>query len=239
MVYYRQPFSGDYPITLDFGEVYEPYYTKEKPHKGIDYGCPEETPIVAAADGWVLTVGYEPNGYGNYIIILHQDNTGTVYAHLHHVATFLNARVQKGDVIGYSGNTGNSTGPHLHFEARQQASKISTAFDPKMRMQTVVDNIPEPIQIPEPTVQPVIPAIPQQNVQRIDGGLCKVVCDVANIRDADSFIVKGQLMMGAKLVVSPDVIWYKGLPYHKIMDDYMLIAEYDGYGTEILSQITK
>ena len=238
MIFYRQGGGGGDPITLDFGEVYEPYYTKEKPHKGIDYGCPAETPILAAADGWVLTIGYEPNGYGNYIIILHQDNTGTVYAHLHHAATFLNARVQKGDVIGYSGNTGNSTGPHLHFEAREQASKISTAFDPKMRMQTVIDNVPEPVQIPQPTVQPVIPSIPQ-NAQRIDGGLCQVVCEHANLRDSESFQVKGALYFGAKTVVSPDVVWYNNLPYHKIMDEYMLIAEYDGYGTEILKQITK
>ena len=236
MISYRQPFSGDYPITLGFGEVYEPYYTKEKPHKGIDYGCPEETPILAAADGWVLTVGYEPNGYGKYVIILHQDNTGTVYAHLHDIVTYLNARVQKGDLIGHSGNTGNSTGPHLHFEAREIASKFSTAFDPRLRMQTVYD-VPEPVQIPQPVPQPVIPQAQYHNTQRIDGGLCEVVCDVANIRDAETRQVCGQLYYGAKVVVSPDVVMLNGLPYHKINDDYMLIAEYDGYGTEILKKI--
>lgn len=240
MVTFRQPFSGDYPITLDFGEVYEPYYTKEHPHKGIDYGCPSETPILAAADGYVLTIGYEPNGYGNYIILLHNDSSGTVYAHLHKVATYLQAKVQKGDLIGYSGNTGNSTGPHLHFEARQQASKISTVFDPKPYMQTVVDYIPNQ-QIPVQTQTPVFTPVtvnPMQG-QQIDGGLCEVVCDTANIRDAESFMVKGTLTFGAKCVVSADVVWYNNLPYHKIMDDYMLIAEYDGFGTQILKQIDK
>ena len=249
MVYYRQPFSGDYPITLDFGEEYEPYYTKEKPHKGIDYGCPAETPILAAADGWVLTVGYEPNGYGNYVILLHSDNSGTVYAHLHQVVTYLNAKVQKGDLIAYSGNTGNSTGPHLHFEARNEASKISTVFDPKLRMQTVVDYIPtpvtpiheKPIEAPE---KPEIPEFPGYHVpiitiprERIKGGLCEVVCDVANLRDSRSFMVRGQLYRGAKVMVSESVTQYNGLPYHMCMDGQMIIAEYDMYGTQIIESI--
>ena len=250
MLYYRQPFSGDYPITLDFGEVYEPYYTKEKPHKGIDYGCPAETPILAAADGWVLTVGYEPNGYGNYIILLHSDNTGTVYAHLHSIVTYLNAKVQKGDLIAYSGNTGNSTGPHLHFEARAEASKISTVFDPKPRMQSVVDYVQTPVTpTPENPIE-TAPVMPQQPFmpgyqvpmpfiprERIKGGLCEVVCDVANLRDSRSFMVRGQLYRGAKVVVSPDILQYNGLPYHKCGDGQMLIAEYDMYGTQIIESI--
>ena len=79
----------------------------------------------------------------------------------------------------------------------------------------------------------------RKNTQGIDGGLCQVVCEQANIRDTDTFQVKGALNFGAKCVVSPDVVWYNNLPYHKIMDDYMLIAEYDGYGTQILKQIAK
>ena len=239
----RQPFSGDYPITLDFHEKWLPVYDNVKTfHQGIDYGCPEETPILAAADGWVLTVGYEQNGYGNYIIILHADNSGTVYAHLHSVATYLNAKVQKGDRIGYSGNTGNSSGPHLHFEYREQANKLSTAVDPKPYMQTVVDYVQTPV-MQQPTTPVTIPPVQQIPIntniypQTIDGGLCEVICDQANIRDADTFMVKGMLYMGAKIVVSPDIVRFNGLPYHKICDDYLLIAEYDAYGTEILKRI--
>ena len=232
----RQPFSGDYPITLDFHEKWLPNYDNvTKFHTGIDYGCPEETPILAAADGWVLTVGYEPNGYGNYVIILHQDNSGTVYAHLHSVATYLNARVQKGDRIAYSGNTGNSSGPHLHFEYRETASKLSTAVDPKPYMQNVLDYIPQPAQTSSITETGT--STVTNYPQRIDGGLCEVICDQANVRDADSFMVKGVLYMGAKVVVSPDIVRFNDLPYHKINDDYMLIAEYDKYGTEILKRI--
>ena len=226
----RQPFKGYYAISLDFGEIYPPYYTKENPHKGIDYLCPKDTPILASADGWVLKVGFENGGYGNYVLLLHSDNTGTVYAHLNKVATYMSAQVKKGDVIGYSGSTGNSTGPHLHFEYRKSAPSHSTAIDPKPYMQSVSDYVP-----------PVVTETEQQEKypQRIDGGLCEVICDKANIRDSETFIVKGQLFMGAKVVVSPDIVRYNELPYHKINDDYMLIAEYDGYGNDILRQIDK
>ena len=78
----RQPFSGSYPITLDFGETWGKTYTKDNPHKGIDYGCPEGTPVLASADGTVLNVGYASTGYGNFVIIQHKDGSGTVYAHL-------------------------------------------------------------------------------------------------------------------------------------------------------------
>ena len=162
----RQPFKGDYPITLDFGEEYLPLYKKGE-HKGIDYGCPKDTPILASADGWVLKISYEQNGYGNYIILLHSDNSGTVYAHLDKIATYVNARVSKGDVIGYSGTTGNSTGYHLHFEYRIQASKLSTAVDPKPYMQTVYEYVP-PVTVPEPQTT-------EQYPQKIDGGLCQVI----------------------------------------------------------------
>ena len=240
MVQLRQPFSGDYPITLDFGAVWEPYYTKSNPHKGIDYGCPQETPILAAADGWVQTVGYEPNGYGNYIVIMHGDGSGTVYAHLAKVVCIQSQPVKKGDLIAYSGNTGNSSGPHLHFEARSNAQKISTVFDPKTVMQSVVDYIPTPAQAPEePVFAPSdhIHTYPAIYNQQIDGGVCMVVCDSANIRDAETFRRCGQLTYGAKIVVSADIVRYNGLPYHKFADDYLLIAEYDGYGTDILKKI--
>ena len=221
----RQPFKGSYGISLDFGDIWEPVYTKEHPHKGIDYLTPYGTPVLASADGRVLKIGWEPNGYGNYILILHNDKTGTIYAHLSQVATFNGASVKKGELIGYTGSTGNSSGPHLHFEYRTNATDYTSAADPKPYMQSVVD-VPVVQQKPEIAT----------TVQRISGGLCEVSCDEANIRDAESFLVVGRLFRGAKVVVSPDVVMFRGLPYHKIFDDYMLIAEYDGYGTEIIKR---
>ena len=237
----RQPFSGYYAISLDFGETYPGLYDEKHPHKGIDYLTPEGTPILAAADGRVLTIGWEPNGYGHYIVILHSDLSGTVYAHLSKINVIFNTMVSKGDVIGYSGNSGNTTGAHLHFEYRSEAAKPGTAKDPKPYMQSVIDTPAQAEITPEtnPQININIYGRPysQRHEQMIDGGLCQVVCDIANIRDVDTFAVCGQLYRGAKAVVSPDVVWYNNLPYHHIFDDYMLIAEYDGYGTEILKQI--
>ena len=88
-------------------------------HYGIDYSCVVGTPIYAAADG-VVHCGTDPAGFGTYVRI----DTGTHYvyaAHLWTVAVREGQQVTAGQVIGASGNTGNSTGPHLHFEVRDKA----------------------------------------------------------------------------------------------------------------------
>lgn len=135
---YRQPFSGSYPITQYFGEK----YTDPEGHKGIDYACPIGTPILAAEAGTVTSIGRLESGYGHYVMVRHTDGNTTLYAHLSDITVRLWATVKKGDLIGYSGNTGNSTGPHLHFEVRGPDGK---AFDPmNLPLQSVVDNKPEP-----------------------------------------------------------------------------------------------
>jgi hypothetical protein len=102
-------------------------------------------------------------------------------------------------------------------------------------MQTVYDDYAPPVSVPEPEK----PQTAEEYPQKIDGGLCEIICEKANLRDAETFLIKGQYYMGAKTVVSPDIVRYNDLPYHKINDDYMLIAEYDKWGTEILRQIDK
>ncbi len=93
-------------------------------HKGIDIAGANihGSKIVAAADGEVLTAGWNNGGYGNYVMINHGKNGGnsyvTLYAHMSSIATKAGRTVKKGDVIGYVGSTGRSTGPHLHFEIR-------------------------------------------------------------------------------------------------------------------------
>ena len=122
---FRQPFSGDYPITLDYGEAFPPLYTHESPHRGIDYGCPTGTPIFASADGIVSYTADLKVGYGKFIMLSH--NTGvyeTIYAHLSEIKVKDRQQVKQGDVIGLSGSTGNSTGPHLHFEIKYQDRRV-------------------------------------------------------------------------------------------------------------------
>ncbi len=87
---------------------------------GIDIGTPRGTPILAAASGEVIVArgsGWN-GGYGEYVVIAHDNGTQTVYGHLSKVYVSYGETVVQGQVIGLSGNTGNSTGPHLHFEVR-------------------------------------------------------------------------------------------------------------------------
>lgn len=88
-------------------------------NNSVDIAAPIGTPIVAAASGTVLLArnGYN-GGYGNMIIIKHSNGTSTLYGHLSKISTNTGDRVSQGEVIGYVGSTGRSTGPHLHYEVR-------------------------------------------------------------------------------------------------------------------------
>jgi murein DD-endopeptidase MepM/ murein hydrolase activator NlpD len=110
------PLSG--PVVGAFGEA-RPGHT----HAGIDIAVPEGTPIRAADSGRVALMGYV-GGYGNYTCIQHTGSLSTCYAHQSSFATSNGANVSQGQVIGYSGNTGNSTGPHLHFEVRINGTPV-------------------------------------------------------------------------------------------------------------------
>lgn len=87
-------------------------------HPGFDLSTPEGTPVYAADTGLIIFAGWSGVGYGNTVMIDHGNGYRTLYAHLSQVSTYCGAKVQKGKIIGLSGNTGNSTGPHLHFEVR-------------------------------------------------------------------------------------------------------------------------
>lgn len=106
-------------ITQHQGET--SYLYKGKPHNGLDIGASLGTPVYAAADGMVEAVDnndinyYRKYQYGKYILIKHENNLATLYAHLSRYVVNRGAQVKRGDIIGYSGSTGYSTGPHLHF----------------------------------------------------------------------------------------------------------------------------
>jgi murein DD-endopeptidase MepM/ murein hydrolase activator NlpD len=107
----RMTRPADGPVTSEFGQRWG------RLHAGIDIGAPTGTPIYAAATGTVTSAGWR-NGYGNTVTIDHGNNLTTLYAHQHRITTTTGAHVQQGTLIGHVGNTGNSTGPHLHFEVR-------------------------------------------------------------------------------------------------------------------------
>jgi murein DD-endopeptidase MepM/ murein hydrolase activator NlpD len=115
------PCSG--PITSPFGQREGEF------HKGIDIGVPTGTPIHAAAAGTVILSSgtWDPEGYGNVVIIDHGNGISTLYGHQSQLLVTEGQHVSAGQVIGLSGSTGHSTGPHLHFEVRLNG----TAVDPR------------------------------------------------------------------------------------------------------------
>jgi murein DD-endopeptidase MepM/ murein hydrolase activator NlpD len=93
-------------------------------HRGIDFGAPHGSPIRAATDGIVNFAGRN-RGNGNYIRLNHAGNIGSSYSHLSRIAVAPGARVLQGQVIGYVGSTGLSTGPHLHFEVYKNGQAVN------------------------------------------------------------------------------------------------------------------
>lgn len=105
-------------ITSDYGVREHPIQGIVKEHTGIDIGnTPTGTPVVAAADGVVTYAGWL-GGYGNCVMINHGEGVVTLYGHGNKILTSVNKQVKQGDTIMEVGSTGNSTGPHLHFEVR-------------------------------------------------------------------------------------------------------------------------
>ncbi len=114
---YTWPTPGYSAITSSYGMRFHPILKTRKLHTGVDIGAPSGAKIVAADTGKVLFVGWQ-GGYGQTIIIDHGGDMSTLYAHQSRFAVSSGQTVVKGQVIGYVGSTGWSTGPHLHFEVR-------------------------------------------------------------------------------------------------------------------------
>ena len=110
--------SGQGHISMYFGQNINPFSGQYYIHKGIDISTYRSgDPVVTTADGQVVTIDYTED-FGNYILIKHSHGYYTRYAHLLSSRVRLGQKVQQGEVIGYIGNTGLSTGPHLHYEIR-------------------------------------------------------------------------------------------------------------------------
>lgn len=110
-------FIGNFPVTQKLGEnpaMYKPFGLKG--HNGDDFGCPTGTTLLACANGIVYRTGKDVKGYGNYVYIWDKYQKALfLYAHLKSISVKANQIIRLGQLLGYSNNTGNSTGPHLHF----------------------------------------------------------------------------------------------------------------------------
>jgi hypothetical protein len=144
MVTYRQPFLGEWPITQRYGEIVPGVTYNNAPHTGIDYGCPEGTEILASAAGVVMYCEFDNYGFGNTVIIQHNDGKATLYAHLKQIRVVMRQKLEQGEVIGLSGSTGKATGPHLHFEARSRWSDYRSHQNPItfLPLTSFADNVP-------------------------------------------------------------------------------------------------
>ncbi len=112
----RKPVEN-YRLTSSFGFRSDPFKGRRARHKGIDMAGPVGTPIYATADG-IVGRSQWVRGYGNYIEINHGNEIQTRYGHMSRLNVKANARVKSGDLIGFMGSTGRSTGSHLHYEVR-------------------------------------------------------------------------------------------------------------------------
>lgn len=126
---FMYPLGGT--ITSAFGERLNPITNQPEQHTGIDIDVNLGTDVKAAADGTISKVGVDER-FGNYILISHNEMFTTCYAHLEQTAKQEGDSVRQGDSIGIAGSTGNSTGPHLHFEIRKGEKRMNpVAFLPK------------------------------------------------------------------------------------------------------------
>lgn len=116
---YVHPFKGQ--VTSHYG------WRRGRWHKGIDINLDIGDPVRAAFDGVVRIQRYNPGGFGTYVMIRHYNGLETLYAHLSEAIVVRNQTVRAGQIIGFGGSTGRSTGPHLHF----QTMLMGQAFDPR------------------------------------------------------------------------------------------------------------
>jgi murein DD-endopeptidase MepM/ murein hydrolase activator NlpD len=115
-------------VASGYGYRIDPVYKTTKFHAGLDFSAPQGTPIYATADGTVTTSGNSGNGYGNHVIINHGYGYETLYGHMVRVKTRGGQAVKRGEVIGWVGSTGKSTGPHCHYEVHKNGEKINPIY---------------------------------------------------------------------------------------------------------------
>ncbi len=121
----RTPVDGA-RITSGFGMRFHPVLGYSRMHKGVDFGVPVGTPVMAAGSGTIAFMGWE-RGYGRFLLINHSNGYSTAYAHLSRFAPGLHkgSHVRQAQIVAYSGNTGLTTGPHLHYEVRIHGKQVN------------------------------------------------------------------------------------------------------------------
>jgi murein DD-endopeptidase MepM/ murein hydrolase activator NlpD len=115
-------------VASGFGYRIDPIYKTPRFHAGLDFTAPQGTPIYATANGVAKIAGNTGNGYGNHVVINHGYGYETLYGHMFRVKVKVGERVSRGEVIGYVGSTGKSTGPHCHYEVHKNNQRIDPVY---------------------------------------------------------------------------------------------------------------
>ncbi len=115
-------------VASGFGYRIDPLYKDFRLHAGLDFSAPTGTPIYATSDGVVQSAGFSTDGYGNKVVINHGYGFQTLYAHMVRVKAKAGQTVKRGEVIGYVGSTGKSTGSHLHYEVIKRGAKVDPVY---------------------------------------------------------------------------------------------------------------
>ena len=182
------PLMGDYPITQNFGDNQYDYSQFGLPsHNGTDFGCPTNTPVYAMFAGTVGKLGFDPVGYGNYVRLNHSWGR-TIYAHLTQYLVTLGQPIKAGEILGRSGSTGYSSGPHLHAEMRLNGLE-SNGYNGAVDLVPYLNGTISPIP-PEDAVVPIVE--PVEPIVAADYGIARVLSDNLNVRDMPS--VDGALL---------------------------------------------
>lgn len=115
-------------IASGFGFRIDPVYGTPKMHKGLDFAAPQGTPIYATGDGRVKMAGFDESGYGNHVIINNGYGYETLFGHMVRIKVRSGENVKRGEIIGWVGNTGKSTGPHCHYEVHVNGREVNPVY---------------------------------------------------------------------------------------------------------------
>jgi murein DD-endopeptidase MepM/ murein hydrolase activator NlpD len=115
-------------IASGFGMRIDPVYGTPKMHKGLDFTAPQGTPIYATGDGKVEMAGFDESGYGNHVIINNGYGYETLFGHMSRVKVRAGEVIKRGEVIGWVGSTGKSTGPHCHYEVHINGREVDPVY---------------------------------------------------------------------------------------------------------------
>lgn len=115
-------------IASGFGMRIDPVYGTPKMHKGLDFTAPQGTPVYATGDGVVRTAGYSDEGFGNHVEINHGYGYESLYGHMVRLKVRQGQRVKRGEVVGWVGSTGKSTGPHCHYEVHINGREVNPVY---------------------------------------------------------------------------------------------------------------